>query len=134
MPRLRRSDPHDPGIVRTRHGRGFAYRLNGEAVGDEALTRIRDLAIPPAWTDVWICPDELGHLQAVGLDAAGRKQYLYHPLWRERRDREKFDRMLDFARRLPSVRRARRSYGGAAAGRSCSHIATRGGIRSTRTT
>jgi DNA topoisomerase IB len=68
------------------------------------LERIRGLAIPPAWTDVWICADELGHLQAVGIDAAGRKQYLYHARWRARRDQEKFDRMLAFARSLPPLR------------------------------
>jgi DNA topoisomerase-1 len=71
----------------------------------ETLARIRALAIPPAWGDVWICPDPLGHLQAAGTDAAGRRQYLYHERWRERRDAEKFDRMLAFAHRLPEVRR-----------------------------
>ena len=75
---------------------------------DQALARIRDLAIPPAWTDVWICHDPLGHLQATGVDAAGRKQYLYHPSWRIRRDRAKFDTMLDFAAALPRLRRRAR--------------------------
>ena len=70
------------------------------------LERIRALAIPPAWEDVWICVDPLGHLQATGIDAAGRKQYLYHDQWRARRDREKFDRMLAFAGRLPRLRRS----------------------------
>jgi DNA topoisomerase IB len=70
------------------------------------IERIRALAIPPAWADVWICPDPLGHLQATGIDSAGRKQYLYHEQWREQRDREKFDRMLEFAGRLPRLRRA----------------------------
>jgi DNA topoisomerase-1 len=68
------------------------------------IDRLRDLAIPPAWRDVWICPDADGHLQAVGIDDAGRRQYLYHPRWREHRDRIKYDHMLDFARRLPDLR------------------------------
>jgi DNA topoisomerase IB len=72
---------------------------------ERTIERIRDLAIPPAWKDVWICADERGHLQAVGTDAAGRRQYIYHRRWRERRDREKFERMLDFARVLPRLRR-----------------------------
>jgi DNA topoisomerase IB len=71
----------------------------------EALRRIGELAIPPAWTDVWICPDPMGHLQATGIDAAGRKQYLYHERWRMHRDREKFDRMLRFGEGLPRLRR-----------------------------
>jgi DNA topoisomerase IB len=75
-------------------------------VGDEqTLARIRELAIPPAWKDVWICADDRGHLQAVGTDAAGRRQYRYHEKWRERRDREKFERMLEFAEVLPKLRR-----------------------------
>jgi DNA topoisomerase IB len=69
------------------------------------LTRIRELSIPPAWEDVWICSDPLGHLQATGIDSAGRKQYLYHERWRQRRDQQKFDEMLDFARLLPRLRR-----------------------------
>lgn len=69
------------------------------------LARIRDLVIPPAWEDVWICPDPNGHLQATGVDAAGRRQYLYHPRWREHRDRQKFERMLSFAEQLPRLRR-----------------------------
>lgn len=71
----------------------------------DKLLRIKDLAIPPAWTDVWICPDPLGHLQATGVDAAGRKQYLYHQRWREMRDRKKFDHMVEFAKVLPALRR-----------------------------
>ncbi len=71
---------------------------------EETLERIRELAIPPAWTDVWVCRDPLGHLQAAGTDAAGRRQYRYHDRWRERRDAEKFDRMLEFAHRLPEMR------------------------------
>jgi DNA topoisomerase IB len=79
---------------------------NGRRVRDDAtLDRIRSLAIPPAWEDVWICPDERGHLQAVGTDGAGRKQYLYHEAWRARRDRQKFDRVLRLARRLPAMRK-----------------------------
>ncbi len=69
------------------------------------MERLRTLAIPPAWTDVWICADPLGHLQATGIDAAGRKQYLYHPRWRERRDREKFEKMVRFGRLLPTLRK-----------------------------
>lgn len=106
MPRLRRADCSKPGISRRRRGRGWEYRASdGSKVGDaETLQRIRDLAIPPAWTDVWICPHPNGHLQAVGTDAAGRRQYRYHDHWRTRRDGEKFDRMLDFARSLPALR------------------------------
>jgi DNA topoisomerase IB len=104
--RLRRVSSDTPGIVRLRHGRGFRYvDLLGRPVRDaETRRRIRALAIPPAWTDVWICPDPLGHLQAVGTDAAGRRQYRYHDAWRARRDGEKFDRMLAFARALPALR------------------------------
>jgi len=69
------------------------------------LERLGALAIPPAWKDVWICADPLGHLQATGIDAAGRKQYLYHPRWREHRDRQKFDKVLRFGARLPKLRR-----------------------------
>ena len=107
MPRLRRSDCSNPGITRVRHGRGFSYRHpDGRRVEDPPLLeRIRTLAIPPAWTDVWICLDELGHLQATGTDAAGRKQYLYHPAWHQRRDRAKFERMLRFAESQPRLRR-----------------------------
>jgi DNA topoisomerase-1 len=107
VPRLRRVDCSGPGIIRRRRGRGFEYRdENSERIEDvEVLERIRDLVIPPAWNEVWICPDPLGHIQAVGTDAAGRRQYLYHVRWRERRDREKFDEMLRFARMLPRVRR-----------------------------
>jgi DNA topoisomerase IB len=79
---------------------------DGRPVDDEgALERIRHLAIPPAWRDVWVCPYPNGHLQATGVDAAGRKQYLYHQDWRNRRDQEKFDSMLDFAAALPNMRR-----------------------------
>ncbi|MGZ4337365.1 MAG: DNA topoisomerase IB [Gaiellaceae bacterium] len=107
MPRLRRADCSAPGLTRRRHGRGFGYvDEQGRSVRDpEVVERIRSLAIPPAWADVWICPDPNGHLQAVGRDQAGRRQYLYHPRWRTHRDRQKFDEMLAFAETLPSARR-----------------------------
>jgi DNA topoisomerase I len=106
--RLRRVDCSAPGIRRQRRGRGFSYldERSGEPVRDrETLERIRSLVIPPAWRDVWICTLPNGHLQAVGTDQAGRRQYLYHPVWRVRRDLEKFDHMLDFARALPDLRK-----------------------------
>jgi len=107
MPRLRRSDCSSPGILRRGRGRGFEYLdENGVQIDDEeVLERIRELVIPPAWKDVWICPYPFGHIQAVGTDAAGRRQYLYHAQWRARRDQEKFDEMLRFARALPVIRR-----------------------------
>jgi DNA topoisomerase I len=94
-------------VRRVRRGRGFSYvDARGRRVESaEELERIRDLVIPPAWEDVWICPDPFGHLQATGVDAAGRRQYLYHPRWREHRDRAKFERMLQFAEELPKLRR-----------------------------
>lgn len=106
MPRLRRSHYPGPGIVRLRRGRGFSYRWSsGDPVHEtEILERIAHLAIPPAWNEVWICPWPNGHLQAVGTDAAGRRQYRYHEDWRRRRDAEKFDRMLLFAAALPQLR------------------------------
>ena len=106
MPRLRRIDCSGPGITRRRRGRGWEYLDDeGTRVEDpEVLARIRDLAIPPAWTNVWICPVATGHLQAVGRDAAGRRQYIYHEVWRKRRDAEKFDHMLEFAHILPALR------------------------------
>jgi DNA topoisomerase-1 len=105
--RLRRSDCSARGLRRIRRGRGFSYAHDdGERLSDpEELLRIKQLAIPPAWEEVWICPDPLGHLQATGVDAAGRKQYLYHPRWREQQDRKKFDHMVDFARALPHMRK-----------------------------
>jgi DNA topoisomerase I len=108
MPRLRRVDCSGPGISRRRRGRGFTYLdAGGRRVRDaQTLARIRALAIPPAWEDVWICPIPNGHIQATGLDARGRRQYRYHDAWRIRRDAEKFDHMLEFARVLPSVREA----------------------------
>jgi DNA topoisomerase I len=106
-PRLRRSDCSGPGIRRRRRGRGFGYvDEDGRPVAEpEVLARIAELAIPPAWEDVWICPYPNGHLQATGTDAAGRKQYRYHDAWRTRRDAEKFDDMVLFAKALPRLRR-----------------------------
>jgi DNA topoisomerase I len=106
-PRLRRSDCSGPGLRRLRAGRGFRYLdEHGKPLEDpETLERVRALAIPPAWKDVWICADPLGHLQATGVDDAGRKQYLYHARWREQRDRQKFERMLLFGASLPKLRR-----------------------------
>jgi DNA topoisomerase IB len=107
MPRLRRSNCAAPGIARRGRGRGFEYRdPAGERIDDpEVVERIGELAIPPAWKEVWICMDPLGHLQATGLDAAGRKQYLYHERWRAHRDRLKFDSMIEFGEALPRLRR-----------------------------
>lgn len=106
MARLRRSDCNGPGIARRRRGRGFSYHwADGSAVRDaDVLERIRALAIPPAWEDVWICPWENGHLQATGVDKAGRRQYRYHDAWREKRDAEKFERIRDFGKALPRLR------------------------------
>jgi DNA topoisomerase-1 len=96
-----------PGITRQRAGSGFVYRsAGGAAVRDKAmLARIKSLAVPPAWEEVWICPLADGHLQATGRDARGRKQYRYHPRWREVRDETKYGRMAQFARALPAIRR-----------------------------
>ena len=96
-----------PGIARQRAGSGFVYRSpDGAALRDRAvLSRIRSLAVPPAWQDVWICTHPDGHLQATGRDARGRKQYRYHPRWREVRDETKYGRMAAFARALPAIRR-----------------------------
>jgi DNA topoisomerase I len=106
VPRLRRSDCSGPGLTRRGHGRGFVYHdAHGKRLTDpEVLDRIRSLVIPPAWRDVWICPWPGGHIQAMGTDAAGRRQYLYHEQWRRRRDAEKFEHMLEFARTLPGLR------------------------------
>jgi DNA topoisomerase IB len=103
---LRRVCWCDPGITRRRAGSGWVYLdPRGRRVTDpETLERIRSLVIPPAWTEVWICPIPNGHIQAVGLDARGRRQYIYHPRWRVRRDQAKFDRMVAFARALPDLR------------------------------
>lgn len=104
--RLRRSEVSGPGIHRRRQGRGFTFvDADGERVDDpETLQRIANLVIPPAWEDVWVCPHPNGHIQATGMDQRGRKQYLYHPAWRERRDQQKFDDMVQFARALPELR------------------------------
>jgi DNA topoisomerase-1 len=106
--RLRRSDCSLPGLRRRRSGRGFVYLdpSGRRVVAAEILDRIRSLAIPPAWTDVWICPLPNGHIQAMGTDARGRRQYRYHDHWRIKRDRQKFDHVLEFAPLLPSIRRA----------------------------
>ncbi|PXY35914.1 DNA topoisomerase IB [Prauserella flavalba] len=106
--RLRRSDPSTPGIRRQRRGRGFSYRTpDGSPVSDpRTRDRIDALVIPPAWRRVWICPEPDGHIQAVGIDDAGRRQYLYHPEWRRARDEEKHERVLALADRLPAVREA----------------------------
>ncbi len=106
MARLRRADCSGPGIHRVKRGRGFSYvDADGTKVDEpEVLGRIGELVIPPAWKDVWICPYPMGHIQATGVDAAGRKQYLYHPKWREQRDRAKFDDMIAFAKDLPKLR------------------------------
>ncbi len=108
MTRLRRADCAQPGFTRRRHGKGFVYLdEHDRPIRDgEIRARVQALVIPPAWEDVWICPEANGHLQAVGLDAAGRRQYLYHPSWSARRSQEKFDRMLAFARSLPELRSA----------------------------
>jgi DNA topoisomerase-1 len=106
MSRTRRVSPDRPGWTRRRHGRGFSYfDEHGAPLAADDVNRCKALAIPPAWRDVWICPLPNGHLQALGTDDAGRRQYLYHPAWREQRDRAKFDRVLEFAKRLPKARR-----------------------------
>lgn len=104
---LVRSDPFTPGFSRKGRGTGFEYfdATGGKITDPETVERLKNLVIPPAWDDVWISPDPQGHLQAVGTDAAGRRQYRYHPEWRVRRDADKFDRVLAFARTLPRVRR-----------------------------
>jgi len=106
--RLRRADCAGPGIRRRRRGRGFSYEDgSGTAIGDEeTLERIRQLAIPPAWKEVWICPDPFGHIQATGYDEAERKQYLYHERWQQRQAERKFELVREFALALPKLRRA----------------------------
>jgi DNA topoisomerase-1 len=107
--RLRRTSVGSrTGYTRARAGKGFTYRPigGGPPVADPELReRFESLAIPPAWTDVWICPYDNGHIQATGVDTAGRKQYLYHPGWREKKDRVKYDRAMQLAEALPSARR-----------------------------
>lgn len=107
MPRLRTVSPNSKGWTRRRVGRGFLY-LDHEGVRlcDEDSERCRGLVIPPAWEEVWICPHPNGHIQAVGVDAAGRRQYLYHPEWRVKRDKMKFDRVTEVAAQLPRARAA----------------------------
>lgn len=107
MPRLRRSDPAKPGLTRRRAGRGWVFTdAAGQRVTDpDVLARVRAVVIPPAWQDVWICPDAHGHIQAVGTDAAGRRQYRYHDVWRQHRDRAKHVRVLEVGEKLPSMRR-----------------------------
>lgn len=104
---LRYVNDESPGIARKRDGKGFRYVApDGSAIDDEAtLARIKSLAIPPAWTDVWICKLDNGHLQATGRDARGRKQYRYHPRWRAVRDEVKYERMINFGKALPAIRR-----------------------------
>lgn len=106
MARLRRVDCARPGIRRVRRGTGFGYvEEDGTRIADrEVRERITELVIPPAWEQVWICSHPRGHIQATGVDARGRKQYLYHPAWRLDRDREKFDLMESFATALPAMR------------------------------
>jgi DNA topoisomerase I len=107
MARLRYVRDDRPGIRRRKTGTGFRYvGVNGQVIRrKDILARIRALAIPPAWTDVWICPDPRGHIQAIGRDAKRRKQYRYHPDWRATRDETKFHRMQSFAQALPILRR-----------------------------
>lgn len=103
--RLRRSVLTGPGITRMRRGKRFAYYgPDGEALTDKGALRIEDLVIPPAWKNVWISPYPNGHIQAVGTDAAGRRQYLYHQAWQDERAEEKFDRVLELSKELPAWR------------------------------
>jgi len=105
--RLRRSDVHRPGWTRRRAGRGFAYYDgDGTLIRGERVDRLKALAIPPAWRDVWICPWPNGHIQATGVDAAGRRQYRYHDHWRVKRDAAKHERVLEISHQLPDVRDA----------------------------
>lgn len=105
MARLRRTSPDEPGWTRRRAGRGFVHvGLDGRPLPPEDAARCKALVIPPAWTDVWICPRPNGHLQAVGTDAAGRRQYIYHPAWVEQRAAEKHARVVGLGRRLPRLR------------------------------
>jgi DNA topoisomerase IB len=105
MPRLRRTSPDQPGWTRRRAGKGFTYLdQDGARLGPEEVQRCKDLVIPPAWEDVWITPHANGHLQAVGTDDAGRRQYLYHPQWRTSRDAAKFERIIDFGKAMSTAR------------------------------
>jgi DNA topoisomerase IB len=106
MPRLRKVSPQSKGWTRRRAGKGFVYLdESGARLPATDVERIRSLAIPPAWTDVWICPLPQGHIQALGTDVAGRRQYLYHPDWRLKRDQAKFERITEVAHHLPVARR-----------------------------
>src|ERR1700677_5402453 len=108
VPGLVRSELRSPGITRFKTPEGFGYRdpSGTELTDTETLLRIKALVIPPAWTNVWISPDPLGHIQATGVDSRGRTQYRYHQLWREQRDAQKFAHMLRFAGALPELRAA----------------------------
>src|SRR5688572_11388942 len=105
--RLRYVADSEAGITRKRIGRGFQYYgVKGKPVRDpRTLNRIKSLVIPPAWTKVWVCTSPLGHIQATGRDAKGRKQYLYHPRWHETRDETKYGRMIVFGKALPLIRK-----------------------------
>jgi DNA topoisomerase-1 len=107
MPRLRRSNLSSPGYTRVRSGRGFSFRsADGTLLADPTVRdRIDTLAIPPAWSDVWIAPHPNSHIQATGVDDAGRRQYIYHAAWREKKDKAKFERALLLAQALPAARR-----------------------------
>ncbi len=107
MVRLRKTQPHvDPGLRRVRSGSGFRYvDPSGSPASEADRQRARSLAIPPAWQNVWICAEPAGRIQAVGVDDAGRMQYLYHPDWRSGRDRRKYERALDLASAMPTLRR-----------------------------
>jgi DNA topoisomerase I len=108
VPGLTRSDPHAPGILREKGAKGFQYRSSSDTLITDTATleRIGTLSIPPAWKDVWIAPDPLGHIQATGIDSRGRTQYRYHEVWREQREVQKFTHMVRFARALPDLRTA----------------------------
>ncbi len=108
VPGLVRSDPHGPGVTRARDGEGFRFcgPSGPEITDQETMRRIRALRIPPAWENVWISADPLGHIQATGVDSKGRTQYVYHQRWREQRDAQKFSHMLRFASALPGLRTA----------------------------
>jgi DNA topoisomerase-1 len=106
MPRLRRSNLSKPGFTRVRRGRGFSFHTEtGGSVDTATRDRVESLAIPPAWNDVWIAPFPNSHIQATGVDDAGRRQYIYHEHWRETKDRAKFERALALAESLPTARR-----------------------------
>src|SRR5947208_824171 len=109
---LKYADPDAPGIQRRRRGKTFTFlKSKGAAIHDDStLARIRSLAIPPAWENVWISPDPRSHIQAVGRDARGRKQYKYHADWRRVRDEHKYDHVIEFAKALPQIRRTAKRH------------------------